>query len=47
VYNKEVNCAGVGEIITNTKIMFDSYPTPTIDQAFEQFGGATIFSVLD
>jgi hypothetical protein len=31
----------------NTKIMFDSYPMPTIDQAFEQFGGATIFSVFD
>jgi hypothetical protein len=31
----------------NTKIVFDSYPMPTIDQAFEQFGGAVVFSVLD
>jgi len=31
----------------NAKILFDSYPMPTIDQAFEQFAGATIFSVLD
>jgi hypothetical protein len=31
----------------NSKIIFDSYPMPTIDQAFEQFGGAVVFSVLD
>ena len=31
----------------NGKIVFDSYPMPTIEQAFEQFGGAVVFSVLD
>jgi hypothetical protein len=31
----------------NSKIVFDSYPMPTIEQALDQFGGATIFSVLD
>ena len=31
----------------NSKVVFDSYPTPTIDQAFEQFGGAVVFSVFD
>ena len=31
----------------NTKIVFDSYPMPTIDQALEQFSGAAVFSVLD
>jgi hypothetical protein len=31
----------------NSKIVFDSYPMPTIEQAFEQFAGAAIFSVLD
>jgi hypothetical protein len=31
----------------NDKIIFDSYPMPTIEQAFEQFGGAAVFSVLD
>ena len=31
----------------NTKIVFDSYPLPTIDQAFEQLGGASVFSVFD
>ena len=31
----------------NAKIVFDSYPLPTIDQAFEQFNGAIVFSVLD
>jgi len=30
----------------NTKIVFDSYPIPTIDQALEQLHGASIFSVL-
>ena len=31
----------------NSKILFDSYPLPTIDQALEQFHGAVVFSVLD
>jgi len=31
----------------NLKIVFDSYPMPTIKKAFEQFAGAVIFSVLD
>ena len=31
----------------NAKVVFDSYPTPTIHLAFEQFGGAVRFSVLD
>jgi len=31
----------------NSKIVFDSYPMPSIYQAFEQFTGAVIFSVLD
>jgi hypothetical protein len=31
----------------NAKVVFDSYPMPTIEQAFEQFGGAVVFSVLD
>jgi hypothetical protein len=31
----------------NAKVVFDSYPMPTIDQAFEQFGGAAVFTVLD
>jgi len=31
----------------NSKILFDSYPLPTIEQALEQFHGAVIFSVLD
>jgi hypothetical protein len=31
----------------NTKVVFDSYPVPTIDQALEQFGGAVRFLVLD
>jgi hypothetical protein len=30
----------------NAKVIFDSYPMPTIDQAFEQFGGAVRFSVF-
>ena len=30
-----------------SKIVFDSYPMSTIEQAFEQFAGTTIFSVLD
>ena len=31
----------------NTKVVFDSYPIPTIEQALDQFGGAVVFSVLD
>jgi len=31
----------------NSKVVFDSYPIPTVDQAFEQFGGVVVFSVLD
>lgn len=31
----------------NSKLVFDSYPMPTIEQALDQFGGAAIFSVLD
>jgi len=31
----------------NNKVVFDSYPMPTIEQALEQFGGAVVFSVLD
>ena len=31
----------------NPKIIFDSYPMPTIDQAFQQLGGAVVFSVFD
>jgi len=31
----------------NSKIVFDSYPMPTIDQAFEQLGGAVVFAVFD
>ena len=31
----------------NSKIVFDSYPLPTIDQAFDHFCGAVVFSVLN
>ena len=31
----------------NTRVVFDSYPMPTIDQALDQFAGASVFSVLD
>jgi hypothetical protein len=31
----------------NTKVVFDSYPMPTIEQALDQFGGAAVISVLD
>jgi len=31
----------------NANIFFDSYPMPTVEQAFEQFGGAVVFSVFD
>jgi len=30
----------------NTKIVFDSYPMPTIDQVLEQFSDAAFFFVL-
>jgi hypothetical protein len=29
------------------KICFDSYPLPKLEQAFQHFSGATVFSVLD
>jgi hypothetical protein len=31
----------------NSKIVFDSYPMPNIEEAFQQLVGAAIFSVLD
>ena len=31
----------------NSKILFDSYPMPSVEQAFEQFSGAVIFSTFD
>ena len=31
----------------NAKVVFDSYPMPTIEQTLDQFGGAVVFSVLD
>ena len=31
----------------NKKVCFDSYPLPKIEQAFQHFSGATVFSVLD
>jgi hypothetical protein len=31
----------------NAKVVFDAHPTPTTDQAFEQFGGAVRFSVFE
>ena len=31
----------------NAKVIFDSFPMPTIQQAFEQFGVAAMFTVLD
>ena len=31
----------------NAKVVFDSYPMPTIEQALDQFSGASVFSVLD
>ena len=30
-----------------SKIVFDSYPMPTIDHAFKQLGGAVVFFVFD
>jgi hypothetical protein len=31
----------------NAKVVFYSYPMPTTEQTFQQFGGALVFSVLD
>jgi len=31
----------------NSKILFDSYPMPSVEQAFEQFSGAVILSIFD
>jgi hypothetical protein len=31
----------------NARIHFDGYPLPTVEQAFEQFSGAIVFSVFD
>jgi hypothetical protein len=31
----------------NGKVVLDSYPMSTVEQAFKQFGGAVVFSVLD
>jgi hypothetical protein len=31
----------------NDKLHFDGYPLPTVEQAFEQFIGAIVFSVFD
>jgi hypothetical protein len=31
----------------NSKVVFDSYPIPTIEKALNQFRGAGVFSVLD
>ena len=31
----------------NAKVIFDSYPMPTIEQVFDQFGGTAVFTVLD
>ena len=31
----------------NANIVFDSYPMPTVEQAFKQFGGAVVLSVSD
>ena len=31
----------------NAKIQFDAYPMPSVEQAFDQFSGAVIFSVFD
>jgi hypothetical protein len=31
----------------NKKICFDSYPLPQIEQAFQHFSEATVFSVMD
>jgi len=30
----------------NSKILFDSYSMPSVEQAFEQFSGAVIFSIF-
>jgi hypothetical protein len=31
----------------NSKILVDSYPMPSVEQAFEQFLGAVVFSIFD
>jgi hypothetical protein len=31
----------------NKKIAFDAYPLPTLEQAFQHFAGAKVFSILD
>jgi hypothetical protein len=31
----------------NAKVVLDSYPKPTIEQALVKFGGAVMFSILD
>ena len=31
----------------NSKILFDSYPMPSVEKAFKQFSGAVIFSIFD
>jgi hypothetical protein len=33
--------------LLNKKVVFDAFPTPTVENAFDHFGGAKIFSVLD
>ena len=37
----------VGYRNVNAKVLFDSYPMPPIDEAFDQFSGAMIFSVFN
>lgn len=32
---------------SNSKIIFDSFSLPNFEKVFEQFGGATTFSVVD
>ena len=45
------NSGGVRMVVdyrkVNAKIVFDSYPMPTVEQAFEKFAGAVVFSVFD
>jgi hypothetical protein len=33
--------------LLNKKVVFDAFPMPTVENAFDHFGGAKIFSVLD
>jgi hypothetical protein len=37
----------VGYRKEKSKIVFESYPKPTIEEALDQFANAAIFSVLD